>query len=256
MISQIQELMGFGQETLTLFGLLFIRIGAFVSVLPALGDQMIPARVKLAIALVLAVSIFPTVSPPIITPGAQLAFLFFSETLVGLLFGITLRFLSHALLVAGAIAAQSTSLSQLLGGPSIDPQPALSNIIYMAGLALIVLADLHLKIIWALVELYRFLPIGVLLAPLDVMTWGVDSVASIFGLGFVLAAPFLLVSLIYNVAMGIINKAMPQLMVAFVGAPAITAGGMILLFVSLPILLPIWLARFDAVLSAPMQALP
>jgi len=256
MIPQIQELMGLGQETLILFGLLFLRIGAFVSVLPALGDQMIPARVKLAIAIVLAVSIFPTVTLPSIEPGAALAFLFFSETLVGLIFGITLRFLSHALLVAGAIAAQSTSLSQLLGGPSIDPQPALSNIIYMAGLALIVLSNLHVKIIWALVELYGFLPIGVLLAPLDVMTWGVDSVASIFGLGFVLAAPFLLVSLIYNVAMGIINKAMPQLMVAFVGAPAITAGGMILLFISLPILLPIWLGRFDAVLSAPMQALP
>jgi len=49
---------------------------------------------------------------------------------------------------------------------------------------------------------------------------------------------------------------MPQLMVAFVGAPAITAGGMILLFISLPILLPIWLQRFDAVLAAPLQALP
>ena len=256
MMAQIQEIMGFGQDALTLFGLLFLRIGAFVSVLPALGDQMIPARVKLAIALVVVVSVFPAVTLPGIEPGAPLVFLFFSETLVGFMFGITLRFLSHALLVAGAIAAQSTSLSQLLGGPSIDPQPALSNIIYMAGLVLIILADLHIKIIWALVELYGFLPIGVFLLPLDVMTWGVDSVASIFGLGFVLAAPFVLVSLIYNVAMGIINKAMPQLMVALVGAPAITAGGMILLFISLPILLPIWLQRFDAVLAAPLQALP
>jgi flagellar biosynthetic protein FliR len=72
----------------------------------------------------------------------------------------------------------------------------------------------------------------------------------------VLSAPFVLVSLIYNVAMGIINKAMPQLMVAFVGAPAITAGGMILLFVSLPFLLPIWMARFDAVLAAPLLVVP
>ena len=154
MMVDLQEIMGFGQEALTLFGLLFLRIGAFVSVLPALGDQMIPARVKLAIALVVVVSVFPAVTLPSSEPGAPLVFLFFSETLVGFMFGITLRFLSHALLVAGAIAAQSTSLSQLLGGPSIDPQPALSNIIYMAGLVLIILADLHIKIIWALVELY------------------------------------------------------------------------------------------------------
>ncbi|MEJ2037160.1 MAG: flagellar biosynthetic protein FliR, partial [Maritimibacter sp.] len=38
----------------------------------------------------------------------------------------------------------------------------------------------------------------------------------------------------------VINRAMPQLMVAFVGAPAITAGGLILMFLSTPILLNIW----------------
>lgn len=256
MIPQLQELMGFGQEALTLFALLFLRIGAFVSVLPAFGEQMIPMRVKLAVALVLTVSVFPMVTLPQIAPGAPMVFLVLSETLVGLVFGITLRLLSHALLVAGAIAAQSTSLSQLFGGPSVDPQPALANIIYMAGLALIVLSDLHVKVVWALIEFYRLLPIGVLLTPADVMEWGVGTVASVFGLGFVLSAPFVLVSLIYNVAMGIINKAMPQLMVAFVGAPAITAGGMILLFISLPFLLPIWMARFDAVLAAPLLVVP
>ena len=78
MMTQIQEIIGFGQDALTLFGLLFLRIGAFVSVLPALGDQMIPARVKLAVALVLVVSVFPTVTLPSIEPGAPLVFLFFS----------------------------------------------------------------------------------------------------------------------------------------------------------------------------------
>ena len=48
--------------------------------------------------------------------------------------------------------------------------------------------------------------------------------AASFALALSLAAPFVIASLLYNVALGVINKAMPQLMVAFVGAPAITCG--------------------------------
>jgi flagellar biosynthetic protein FliR len=60
-----------------------------------------------------------------------------------------------------------------------------------------------------------------------------------------------IVSLLYNVALGVINRAMPQLMVAFVGAPAITAGGLILLALTTPVLLPIWQRAFEALLLNP-----
>ncbi|HBQ37312.1 MAG TPA: flagellar biosynthesis protein FliR, partial [Rhodobacteraceae bacterium] len=61
-----------------------------------------------------------------------------------------------------------------------------------------------------------------------------------FALAFTLAAPFLIASLIYNVALGVINRAMPQLMVAFVGAPAITAGALFLMFLVMPLILVVW----------------
>ncbi len=64
--------------------------------------------------------------------------------------------------------------------------------------------------------------------------------AAAFALAFSLAAPFTIASFVYNLALGVINRAMPQLMVTFVGAPAITLGGLALLLVSAPILLGIW----------------
>ena len=76
---------------------------------------------------------------------------------------------------------------------------------------------------------------------------GIAQVGHAFALGFTLAAPFVIASLIYNVILGVINKAMPQLMVAFVGAPAITAGGLILLALAAPTMLSLWvdgLGRF------------
>jgi flagellar biosynthetic protein FliR len=44
---------------------------------------------------------------------------------------------------------------------------------------------------------------------------------------------------------------MPQLMVAFVGAPLITFGGIFLLFISTPFLLSTWINALDAFLVMP-----
>ena len=53
-----------------------------------------------------------------------------------------------------------------------------------------------------------------------------------FALAFSLAAPFVTAALLYNIALGVINRAMPQLSVTFIGAPALTAGGLLLILVA------------------------
>ena len=63
-------------------------------------------------------------------------------------------------------------------------------------------------------------------------------------------------SVLYNLALGAINKAMPQLMVAFVGAPVITAGGLLILCISSPLILTVWLDALDTFMAAPFQAVP
>ena len=63
--------------------------------------------------------------------------------------------------------------------------------------------------------------------------------------------PFVIAALIYNVALGVINRAMPQLMVAFVGAPALTLGGLLLLYLSAPVMLSVWIDAFGALMEAP-----
>ena len=80
---------------------------------------------------------------------------------------------------------------------------------------------------------YEILPMGLPVPAEDVARWGVARVAQAFALGFSLAAPFVIAGFAYNVALGAINRAMPQLMVAFIGAPAITAGGLLILHAGL-----------------------
>jgi flagellar biosynthetic protein FliR len=106
----------------------------------------------------------------------------------------------------------------------------------------------------AFLQSYELLPFGRWPDPTDLADWGVSRVSDSFALAFSLSAPFLIASLLYNVALGVINKAMPQLMVAFVGAPAITWGGVALLMLVTPAILAAWLTVFEATLANPWAA--
>jgi len=103
---------------------------------------------------------------------------------------------------------------------------------------------------------YTLVPFGSGLQPALVAEVGVAEAGRALALGFSLAAPFLIASLVYNIVLGVINRAMPQLMVSFVGAPALTAGGLILFFLTAPIMLAIWLEAFSGFMDVPFGASP
>ena len=259
MIQDLQTLLSFSESALWTGFAVLMRVGSMMAVLPVFGEQTIPVRVRLGLALAFTLVVTPalasSIAPQPDTLLATLAYLG-PEVLTGLFFGLLLRFFVFVLQIAGTIAAQSTSLSQIFGGTAgADPQPAMSHVLLTAGLALAALMGLHVEIARYILATYAILPIGVLISPEVVADFGVSAVAYCFQLGFVLAAPFLIASLVYNVTLGVINRAMPQLMVSFVGAPAITAGGLFLLFLTAPLMLSIWIEAFSAFIMNPAEGL-
>jgi flagellar biosynthetic protein FliR len=56
--------------------------------------------------------------------------------------------------------------------------------------------------------------------------------------------------------LGVINRAMPQLMVTLIGAPALTAGGLMLLLLAAPVMLAVWAEAFGTFLLDPFGARP
>lgn len=233
-------------------GSVFARVGAAFAVLPAFGERVVPMRIRLVGALAMTAVVTPAVAPPPPPAApAALAALLAGETLAGLALGLALRLMVMALQIAGTIAAQATSLAQFFGGNSADPQPAIAQILMLAGLALLVLAGFPERAAAYLILSYDLLPAGAWPDPDALAAWGTARVAQAFALGFTLAAPFVIGAVVYNLALGAINRAMPQLMVAFVGAPAITLGGLALLMVSAPVMLQVWLGATAAILDNP-----
>lgn len=257
MMQQLAEVMNITNVMLWQGFAVFLRVSALVSLLPAFGEQSIPARVKLGIAFAFTMIILPAVAAPVTEMHFDTILWFtLTEIMAGLLLGIGIRMLVLALQTAGSIAAQSTSLAQILGGAMAEPVPAMGHILVMGGLALAVMTGLHVRVAEMVILSYDMLPIGRLPTGADVSEWGVDQIRRAFSLAFTLAAPFVILSVLYNVALGVINKAMPQLMVAFVGAPVITAGGLLLLCLAAPLLLSTWLEVLNSFIANPMEPVP
>ncbi|MEM1074338.1 MAG: flagellar biosynthetic protein FliR [Pseudomonadota bacterium] len=252
-MTALESALPFMQSILWQGLMVFVRVGAMTAMLPAFGEQSVSLRVKLAIAICFTAIVAPAVpaiAPPL-TP-ADATHMILTETVAGVSLGIGVRLFVLALQTAGTIAAQSTSLTQVLGGAAVDPQPAMGYVLIVAGLALAVITGLHVKAAQYVILSYDFMPFGRFLKASDVADWGVGQVAAAFSLAFTLAAPFVILSVLYNFALGAINRAMPQLMVAFVGAPVITLGGLALLLVAAPYMLTVWLSALDRFLANPV----
>lgn len=255
LLAQMMAAAGVTQDWLWVAALVFLRVGAAVFLMPGFGEQSVPQRVRLVVALAFSAVVTPAVAPLLQDlPSIPLAAAI--EVVAGLALGIGMRLFILALQMAGSIIAQTTSLSQMFGGATPEPQPAIGNLLIMASLALALRAGLHVKAASLLILSYTFLPAGHLPTAADLADWGLGQVVQATVLGFSLAAPFVIASVIYNLALGVINRAMPQMPVSMVGAPVLTAGALILMAMMLPLLLAFWLEGFDNFLANPIRLAP
>lgn len=256
MFEALARLMDIAEGGLEAFTLVFMRIGALMFLLPGFGDHAIPARVRLGLTFAFAMVVWPMLmaAGPLVVPEDRPFYLMMIiEACAGLLLGLSIRLMVFALQFAGSVAAQSTSLAQIFGsGIAPDPMPAIGNLMMLAGVTLAVALGLHVKVAILLAQSYQALPLGLPLPSEDVAFWGTARVGAAFALGFSLAAPFVLTAFAYNVSIGAINKAMPTLMVAFVGAPAIVGASLLLLLLAMPVMLGFWNGRLDEVLANPL----
>ncbi|MFX0542052.1 flagellar biosynthetic protein FliR [Roseovarius sp. S4756] len=250
----LAQLLQISQDILWLHALVFLRVGPIIALFPGFGEQYVPVRIKLVATLAFTVIVAPAAAsemPYMTGPQFSFTWVIITETAIGLMIGIGLRMFLLALQMAGSMAAQATSLSQILGSAGATPLPAIGHLLTMGGIALAMILHLHVNVAAMVIATYKIFAVGQLPAASAMSQWGISQISQAFSLAFSLAAPFVLISVLYNLTLGIINRAMPQMMVIFVGAPVITAGGLVLLFLLAPIMLGVWAAAFQAYIANP-----
>ena len=222
----------------------FVRLGALLYLLPAIGETVVSIRIRLACALALAVLIMPVLSQDFggTVYSVSGAFgLIIMEVIYGLVLGFGFRLMVYTLQILGNVVSQALSISQVLGeGIATEPNTTISTLLMMAGVTLLVTMGGHIEAVGILIMSFEMFPIGA--APnLDGMAYWLNQKASdAFSMGITLALPFIILNFVYNAILGFLNRAMPQLMVSFVGMPAITGAGLFLLAISVGTILTTW----------------
>ena len=244
LLAALGPLAGLAPETVLPAAIVFTRMSLLVFLLPGLGARAVPARLRVALALLLTFLLLPALAGELPREG-HLVPVLLGELMVGAYLGFAFRVLVFALSVTGTIVAQALSLSQIFGaGMTEDSSTTTANLLSMAGITLFLTSGLHLSAYGLLLDSYDAFPAGQLagfagFAAERALRMAADG----FAFGFALALPFVLMNLAYNAVLGLLSRAMPQLMVTFVGMPAVTFAGLSLLAAASGLILTVWLGH-------------
>lgn len=213
------------------FGLVLFRTAGLVVVAPIFSAKVVPTRVRLALALVLAAALFSGAGAPAVPLPASffsLAGAVAQETFFGLCTG----FAAFAVLEAAWTAGHVAGLGMGLGyGALIDPfngasSTVLSQIFSVVALGVAVGIGLHREgIVWLTRSLIEFPP-GSPMAPGPLISMVVTHVILGATLAIRLAYPLLAAVTFGHVTLGVVGRTAQQLNLSNVGfAVALLAGG-------------------------------
>jgi flagellar biosynthetic protein FliR len=222
------------QQWLTAFFWPFVRLSAFLAASPLWGHSSIPMRAKIGLAGLLAVLLGPTLPPLPAVPLVSWASLgiILEQTVIGIAIGLTMRVTFAVVQAAGEIIGLQMGLgfASFFAPDTGTNTMILSRLLYMFSLLIFLALNGHLIVLEILASSFTSLPIG---QTLDLAAGEtlVRHAAVVFTSGLLLALPLVAALLTINLAMGILNRAAPQLTVFSVGFPVTMLVGLVLLMV-------------------------
>lgn len=232
-------------------GLIFARLGAVLLMLPGIGESYVPPRIRLALALLLALVLWPVVAgalPALPATVGGMAGWIIREVVTGLMIGTLLRIFTSALSTAGEIVSLQTTLSFAQTANPLQAQPGstIAAFLMLLGTTLIFATDTHHLFIAGLVGSYELIAPAKPLLMQDFATMAVKTVGDSFMLGVQLSAPVLVFALIFNLASGLVARVMPQFQVFFAAAPLSVILGLSVFALSLGVMGTVFIDRYRA----------
>jgi len=229
-----------GSETVLGAFLIFCRIGACLMLVPGFSSSRIPMRIRLFVALAVSLALTPvlidTVQPLVRAGDAPSALLgsIGSELLIGFMIGLLARLFFMALEFIAVAASQAMGLAVMPGISVTDDQqlPPIASLFSLTAITIMFVTNQHWLLLGGLVDSYSTLaPARGFQAQAGLISV-VDQLAAVFFLALRIGSPFLIYSILVNFAIGMTNKLTPQIPIYFIAMPFVTAGGLLLLMIT------------------------
>jgi len=215
----------------------FIRIGAFVMVMPVIGGSFVPQRVRLILAMALTLVIAPVLPslPAVDILSIAGMTLMFQEIATGVAMGFVVQLIFDAISLGGQVISMSMGLGFAV---FVDRQrgvniPVLGQLFMMLGMLIFLSLDGHLALIQMLADSFHILPMsagGLGQAQLSsLLQWS----AQLFVVAMNIALPAITALIVVNLAFGVMSRAAPTLNLFAVGFPVAMLLGFAVIFLSM-----------------------
>jgi len=212
------------QEEIVRFSVVLFRTAGVMTFAPIFGSRAVPYQVRIVVALVAAIALYPSMPAVPLQVQSDLGFLAgvaLGEVLCGMVLGLAASFIFAGLQLAGQIIAFQLGFSIV---NLIDPQSdvetsVISFLQYYLGILFFLLINGHHWFFLAVSDSFSYLPVhgAVLHAPLVQEVIRLSS--QVFIAGVQVAAPVIAVTVIADVVLALLGRAAPQIHVLIVGLP-------------------------------------
>lgn len=212
--------------------LLLSRTSGFFLTVPFFSAPGAPVAMRGGLALAVALILYPRYGAQAeIASGYALAWLTAMEVVTGIFLGGLVRVLFAALQLAGQLAGFGIGLSL---ARVIDPGAATEDslgptLFQYVGLMLFIGVGGHRELLAAIIESYRYLPLGQASVDANVVSQVVTLVSQMFQVGLRLAAPVSAVLFLVDILLALGNRVVPQIPILLVGMPVKTWFGIVVL---------------------------
>ena len=231
----------FSPDQFKIFLLVLVRVSVVLFLFPIFGSSTIPSLVKAGLALIISMLIFPVVAIDVkLFPNniVETGIMLFSEFMIGLTLGLTVRIFFGAIQLAGQIVGFQMGYSMI---NVVDPQTGANvSIMEQIGHWVVLLIFLalngHHMLVTSLLESYQIVHVGFFELPENIITKFIELISQMFILGIKVAAPAMAALLFTSVAFGISGKFAPQMNIMMVAFPLKIAIGLVLFGMALQII--------------------
>ncbi|MGB0663623.1 MAG: flagellar biosynthetic protein FliR [Pontibacterium sp.] len=204
------------------FLLPLFRVASFFMVVPMIGSQLVPMRIRLGVAIIVAILIAPLVPVTVNFEALslQMVTVIVEQILIGTLMGFVIQVLFQVFVLGAQIIAMQMGLGfASMSDPANGVSVAMLGQFYLMMVMLLFLAmDGHLVMIEVMARSFFIIPVGNSLA-LDSL-WRISLAGTwLFSSAMLMALPAVTGLLIINFAFGVMTRAAPQLNIFAIGFP-------------------------------------
>jgi flagellar biosynthetic protein FliR len=218
----------------------FLRVLALFSALPVFAQRSVPARIRVALAFMIALCAQATLpTMPLIPLDSSVAVLaVIQQVLIGLSLGFAVSIVISGVELAGEMIGLQMGLNfagffnPMTGGEAT----ATSRFFSIAVSWLFIVTGGHLMLIGAVVQSFHAFPVGpepfAFLHTVQPQAWG----AELFRLGLWIALPIIAMLLFVNLVLGIISRVAQQMSIFSIGFPVTVSVGLVGMLLTLPMM--------------------